>query len=103
MPCPKCPITVVLTVTYGELHLGSSWVPICLCNLSTHSVKIPTKTVVGQVMPANKVSPVALLTVRSEESIGNPQERWILEALDLQGLGEWPEPEQEQARDLLLK
>ena len=43
MPGPRLPTTVVLTVTYGELHLGSSWVPICLCNLSAWSVKIPTQ------------------------------------------------------------
>ena len=89
------PTSVVLTVTYGELHLRSSQVPICLCNLSTCSVKIPTKTVVGQVLPANQVPPVALTTVSSEESISIPQKGWILEALDLQGLGEWPELEQE--------
>ena len=103
MPGPLLPTTVVPTVTHRELHLGSSWVHICLCNLSTHSFKIPTKTVVGQVMPANKLSPVALLTVRSEESIGNLQKGWPLEVLDLQGLGEWPGPEQKQARELLLK
>ena len=28
---------------------------------------------------------------------------WVLEALDLQGLKEWPESEQKQARELLLK
>ena len=28
---------------------------------------------------------------------------WVLEALDLQGLTEWPESQQEQARELLLK
>ena len=33
----------------------------------------------------------------------NPQNGWLLDALDLQGLGEWPEAEQEQARELLLK
>ena len=32
-----------------------------------------------------------------------PQERWILEELNLWGLEEWPEVEQEQARELLLK
>ena len=31
------------------------------------------------------------------------QQGWILEALSLQGLGEWPEAKQEQARELLLK
>ena len=57
---PQLPTSVVPTVTYGELHLGSSQVPICLQNVSTHSVKIPTKAVVGQVIPANQVPPVVL-------------------------------------------
>ena len=103
MPGPQLPTAVVPTVTYRELHLGSSQVPICLCNLSAHSIKIPTKTVVGQVMPANQVPLVVLPTGTSEESNSNPQKGWVLEALDLQGLGEWPKPEQEQARELLLK
>ena len=32
-----------------------------------------------------------------------PQKGWILDALNLQHLDEWPEVEQEQARELLLK
>ena len=99
----QLPTAVVPTATYRELHLGSSWVPICLCNLSAHSIKIPTKTVVGQVMPANQVPPVVLPTGTSEESNSNPQKGWVLEALGLQGPAEWPDPEQEQARELLLK
>ena len=90
MPGPQLPTAVVPTVTYRELQLGSSWVPICLHNLSTHSIKIPTKTLVGQVMSANQVPLVVLPTGISGESISNPHKGWILEALDLQGLGEWP-------------
>ena len=60
-PGPQLPTSVVLVATYRELHLGSSWVPICSQDLSTHSVKIPTKAVVGQVVPANQVPPVVLL------------------------------------------
>ena len=103
MPGPQLPTAVVPTVTYRELHLGSSWVLICLCNLSAHSMKIPTKTVVGQVMPANLVPLVVLPTGTSEESNSNPQKGWDLEALDLQGPSKCPWPEQEQARELLLK
>ena len=77
---------MVLTVTYGELHLGSSWVPICLCNLATHSLKIPTKTVVGQVVSGNQVPLIVFITGTSEESKSNPQKGWVFEALDLQGL-----------------
>ena len=103
MPGPQLPTAVVPTATYGELHLGSYWVPICLCNLSTCPVKIPAKTVVSQVMPANQVPPVVLLRETSEESNSNPRKGWTLEALGLQGLGEWPKPKQEQDRELLLK
>ena len=45
---PQLPTAVVPTVTYGELHSGSSRVPICLHNLSTHVMEIPTEAVVGQ-------------------------------------------------------
>ena len=65
-------------------------------------IEVPVKAIVGQVTPANQVSS------------GPPnrglrwvfhglQKGWILEALNLRGLGEWPEAEQEQARELLLK
>ena len=99
MPGPQLPTAVVPMVTYGELYLGSLRVPICLHNLGTHSIEIPMKTVVGQVVPANQVPLVVLLTRTSEESNSKPKNGWILEALDLQGLEEWPEPEQEQARE----
>ena len=74
-----------------------------LCNLSAHSMEISTKSVVGQVVPANQVPLVVLLMRTSEESHGRPQKGWVLEALDLQPLREWPKLEQEQARELLLK
>ena len=73
MPSPQLPTAVVLTATYGELHLESLRVPICLCNLGAHSLEIPAKTVVGQVVPANQVPLAVLLTRTSEESDGNPQ------------------------------
>ena len=93
MPGPELPTAVGLTMTYRELHPGSSWVPICLHNLSAYSIKIPAKTVVGQVNPANQVLLAVLLTGTSEKSNSNTQKGWVLEALDLQGLGEWPKLE----------
>ena len=102
-PGPQLPAAVVPMVTYGKLHLGSSRLPICLHNLSTHTVEIPAKTVVGQVAPANQVPPVVHPTRTSIESNHKPQKGWVLEALDLQGLQEWPNSEQKQARELLLK
>ena len=103
MPGHKLPTAAVPMVTYRELHPRSSRVPICLHNLGACYVEIPTKTVVGQVVPANEVPPVVLPTRTSKESNDKPQKGWVLDALDLQGLKEWPRPQQEQARELLLK
>ena len=50
---PQLPAVVVPTAPYGELHPGSSRVPVCLHNLSASAVEIPTKAMVGQVVPAN--------------------------------------------------
>ena len=40
---------IVLTATYGELHQGSSWVPVYLRNLSAHPIVIPTKVIINKV------------------------------------------------------
>ena len=54
-------------------------------------------------MPANQVPQVVHLTRTTTETNHPAQKGWVLEALDLQGLKEWPESEQKQARELLLK
>ena len=100
---PQLPAAVVPTVTYGELHPGSSRVPVCLHNLSTHAVKVPTKMVIGQIVPANQVPLVVHSTRTAAETKYPSQKGKVLEALDLQGLKGWPESEQKQARELLLK
>ena len=103
MPGPQLLAAVVPMVTYGDLHPGSSKIPICLHNLSTSIVEIPTKAVVGQVTPANQVPPVVNLNRTTKESKQKPQKGWVLEALDLQGFKDWPRSEQKQAGELLLK
>ena len=100
---PQLPAVVVPIVTYGELHPGSSRVPICLHNMSARAMEILAKTMVGQVMPANQVPPVVHLTRTTKNKNVNTPKGWVMEALDLQGLKEWPESEQKQARELLLK
>ena len=84
----QLPAAVVPIATYGELHPGSSRVPICLCNMSTRAMEIPAKTMVGQVMPANQVPSVVHLTRTAENKNVNTTKGWVLEALDLQGLKE---------------
>ena len=100
---PQLPASVVPTATYGKLHPGSSRVLICLRNFSALPIEVLAKAIVGQVAPANQVPLVVLLMEASGESTHGSQKRWILKALNLQGLGEWPEAEQEQAREMLLK
>ena len=95
---PQLPAAVIPTATYGELHPGSSRVPVCLHNLSVHAVEVPTKTIIGQIVPANQVPLVVHLTRTARETNYPAQKGWVLEALDLQGLKEWAESEQKQAR-----
>ena len=100
---PQLPASMVLTVTYEELHPGSSWVPICLRNLSACPFIIPTKVVTGKVTPTNWVLPVAFPAEVLGETTHDPCKDWILEELNLQGLEEWPKEEQDQARKLLVR
>ena len=71
--------------------------------MSTHAIEVPTKAMVGQVVLANQVPPVVHLTRTTEETNNQASKGLVLEALDLQGLTDWPESEQRQARELLLK
>ena len=66
-------------------------------------MEIPTKAVVGQVIPANQMLLVVHPTKTTEESKQKPQKAWVLEALDLQGLKELPGLEQKQAREILVR
>ena len=100
---PQLPAAVVPTATYGELHPSSSRVPDCLHNLSACAMEVPTKTVIGQIVPANQVPPVVHPTGTAAETKYPAQKGWVLEALDLQGLKEYHESEQKWARELLLK
>ena len=100
---PQLPTSVVPTTTCGELHPGSSQVPICLRNLSTQAIVIPAKVVVRKVTLANQVPPVVLPMGALGEPTYGPWKGWILEELNLQGLEEYPKEEQDQARKLLVK
>ena len=100
---PQLPAAVLPTATDRELCPGSSRVPVCLHNLSAHAVEIPTKTVVGQVAPTNQILLVVHPTRTAKETKTQPLKGWVLEALDLQGVTDWPESEHDWARELLLK
>ena len=85
MPGPQLPAAVVPMATYKELHPWSSRVPICLCNLSSCTMEIPTKAMVGQAVPANQVPLVIHPTRTTEETCSEASKEWVLEALVLQG------------------
>ena len=66
-------------------------------------MEVPAKALVGHVVPTNKVPLVVHPTRTTEETHNKSPKGWVLEALDLQGLKEWPESEQKQVRELLAK
>ena len=72
---PQLPASVMPIATYGELHPGSSRVPVCLHKLSTHAIKISDKTVVGQVIPANQVPLVVHPTRTTKETVTKAPQR----------------------------
>ena len=71
--------------------------------MSAYPIEVPAEAIVVQITPANQVPPVILPKEATGGSTHDSQKGWILEALNLQGLEERPEAEQEQARELLLK
>ena len=66
--CPQLPAAVVSAATYGQLHPGSSRAQVCLCNLSTHVMEVPAKTIIGQIVPANQVPQVVHPTRTAAET-----------------------------------
>ena len=61
------------------------------------------KAMVGQVVPANQVPLVVHPTRTAKETNNQASKEWVLEAVNLPDLTEWPESEQKQAREMLLK
>ena len=79
---PQLPASMVPTATYWELLLGSSWVPICLRNLSAHPIEVQSKAIIGKVAPVNQILPVVLPT----ENLGRVH-FWLQEGMDPGGIG----------------
>ena len=78
MLSPQLLAAVVPIATYGELHPGSLRVPVCLCNMSTHAMEIPAKTVVGQWIPANQIPLVVHPTRTTKETVAKTPKGWGL-------------------------
>ena len=100
---PSCQQQWYSHLPMGNYILAPQRVPVCLHNLSAPAIEIPTKAMVGQVVPANQVTLVVYLTRIAKETNNQASKGWVLKALDLQRLMEWPASEQRQVRELLLK
>ena len=74
---PQLPAAVVPTATYGEQHPGASRVPVCLCNLSASAMDVPTKIIIGQIVPANQVPLVVHPTRTATETKYPAQKGWL--------------------------
>ena len=64
---------------------------------------VPAKFIVGKVTPAKQVPPVNLLMETSGRPASGSCKDWILDEFNLQGLEDWSENEQRQARELLTR
>ena len=100
---PQLPTSTVPAATCGELHPGSSHVPICLMNMGTCPTVVPAKVFIGKAAPTNQVPLMTLPTGTLGGSASGSQKDWILDELNFQGLEDWPEKEQRQARELLTR
>ena len=100
---PQLPVSIALAATYGRLHLESSWVPICLRKLGAYPIVVPAKVTIRKVTLANQVPLVTLPMGISGGSVSGFQKDCILDKLYLQGLEDWPENKQRQARELLAR
>ena len=73
MLSPKLQPAVVPTATYGELHPGSSRVPVCLCNLSAHTVEMPTKAWLDRLFLPTKYHWLTTQPGSQEKKVIKPQ------------------------------
>ena len=79
---PKLP-SKVPAATCGELHPGSSQVPICLRSLDAHPIVVLDKVIIRIVTPANQGSLVTLPIGTLGGSAGGCQKDWILGELNV--------------------
>ena len=118
----KLPSHVQVPSGYTQLHPGSSKVGVMLRNFSAKVVKIPAKTIVARVLAANVIPRMLVPDVEdreieedSDELPSNEGEEetfskdsvkregeWLLDRLNLEGMSEWSETNQQRAKDLLM-
>ena len=92
----QLPSGVQCAPTYCTLEPGSSRAAIGLRNISSWSITVPSRVVVGQL-------PQATIQMVQASGKQNKQEgTWVLDQLSLEGLDAWMEDQQKAAKDLLV-
>ena len=92
--------------SYGKLKPGSSRVPVVLKNLTCRKVVVKKGEPIAHVTAANAV-PAMLAPKAEQESLPklskNERIKRLFEKLDLSGMKDWGEEDQQKARDLLVE
>ena len=87
------------------LEPGSNTVAVGLKNISSRSITIPSRTVVGQLQQAKMVPKIQKASTKEQDKQGpngGKEASWVLDQLNLEGLNAWTADQQQAAKDLLV-
>ena len=76
-----------------------------LKNISSRSIEIPSRTVVGQLQHAKMVPKIQKASTKEQDKHGpnwRKEGSWVLDQLNLQGLNAWTAEQQQAPKDLLV-
>ena len=100
------PSGVQCAPTYCTLEPGSNRVVVSLRNISSKSITIPSRAVMGQLQKAKMVPKIQKVEASKEQDElgpnGGKEGTWVLDQLNLEGLNAWTADQQQAARDLLV-
>ena len=100
------PSSVQCTPTYCTLEPGSNRVAVGLRNISSKSITIQSRAVVGQLQQAKMVPNIQKVQVSNKRDQlgpnGGKEGTWVLDQLNLEGLNAWTTDQQQADKDLLV-
>ena len=97
------PPNVQCAPTYCTLEPGSNRVAVGLRNISSKSITIPSRAIVGHLQQAKMVpkSQKVQASTKNRVPIGK-EGSWVLDQLNLEGLNAWTADQQQATKDLLV-
>ena len=99
--CAQLPTSVQCTPTYCTLEPGSNRVSVGVKNVSSRTITIPSRVVVGRLQQARMVPDDQSSKSKQDPTRGEGGS-WVLNQLNLEGLNSWTREQQQSARDLLV-